>query len=250
MLKTFRFLPPGAILLATMLGAPVAVRAQENVPPRPFEGITVQGTGEVRIKPDIARLNLGVQTQDKDVERASQSNAARTQSLIAAIRAQGVEARDIQTTGFSVSPQYDYRPRPNDANGTPQPVLTGYIVNNEVRVVARRVENAGRVLDAAIRAGANTAGGLSFDLNDRPTARDEALRGAVADALRKATVMSGAAGTGTVRLVALVEGSSDAPPRPIFTLARAAAAGAATPVEAGEIVVSASVTAYYAIQPR
>lgn len=244
-----RFTLAGALLCATTLAAPGAVRAQ-SVAPRPFEGITVQGAGEVRVKPDIARLNLGVQTQDKDVERASNDNATRTCALIAAIRAQGVEERDIQTAGFSIAPQYDDRPRPNDANGPQQPILTGYIVNNEVRVVARRVENAGRVLDAAIRAGANTAGGLSFDLNDPAVSRDEALRRAVADASRKATVMSGAAGTGAVRLVAIVEGSADVPPRPIFTLARAASAPSATPVEAGEIVVGASITAYYAIQTR
>ena len=210
----------------------------------------MQGTGEVRVKPDIARLNMGVQTQDKDVQRASSDNATRTQSLIAALRGAGVAERDIQTAGFSISPQYDYRPRPADANGPQQPILTGYIVSNEVRVVVRRVENAGRVLDAGIRAGANTAGGISFDLNDALPVRDEALRRAVADAYRKAAILSTAAGTGTIRVVALVEGSAEAPPRPMFSMARAAGAEASTPIQAGEIVVSANVTAYYATQAR
>lgn len=227
--------------------APPAV----NAPARPFEGLVVQGNGEVRVKPDIARLNLGVQTQDKDVQRASGDNATRTQALIAALRGAGVEERDIQTAGFSIAPQYDYRPRPGDANGAQQPILTGYQVSNEVRVVVRRLDSAGRVLDAAIRAGANTASGIAFDLNDRQPSRDEALRRAVADAARKARILSEAAGTGPVRPISIVEGSAEAPPRPLFTMARAAGgAEASTPVEAGEIVINASITAYYATQTR
>jgi len=210
-------------------------------------GISVSGVGEVRIKPDIARLVLGVQTQDKDPQRASSQNAALAQAVIAAIRGAGVEARDIQTAGFSIAPQYDYNPRPN-ATGPQQPVLMGYQVSNEVRVTVRRVEDAGRVLDAGIRAGANTASGLSFDIQNRDEARDAALKLAVADCARKARVMATAAGLGPIRLLALTEGGGDSPrPYPVF--ARAMSADAAqTPVSAGEIVVSASVTANYGFE--
>jgi len=207
-------------------------------------GISVSGMGEVRVKPDIARLNLGVQTQDKDPQRASQQNAALAQAVIAAIRGAGIAERDIQTAGFSIAPQYDYNPRPN-TNEPQQPVLTGYQVSNEVRVTVRRVEDAGRVLDAGIRAGANTASGLSFDIQNRDEARDAALRLAVADGARKARVMATAAGLGPIRLLSLAEGAADSP-RPIFAYERAAVANSAqTPVSAGEIVVSASVTANY-----
>jgi len=210
-------------------------------------GISVSGVGEVRVKPDIARLNLGVQTQDKDPQVAAQQNAARAQAVIAAIRGVGIAERDIQTAGFSIAPQYDYNPRPN-TTGPQQPVLTGYQVSNEVRVTVRRVEDAGRVLDAGIRAGANTASGLSFDIQNGDDARDAALKLAVADCARKARVMATAAGLGPIRLLALTEGGA-ASPRPYPVFARAAMADAAqTPVGPGEIVVSASVTANYGFE--
>jgi len=228
-----------ASALAPQAGAQNAISIN-NTP----SGISVSGMGEVRVKPDIARLNLGVQTQDKDPQIAAQQNAVKAQSVIAAIRGAGIEGRDIQTAGFSIAPQYDYNPRPN-TSGPQQPVLIGYQVSNEVRVTVRRVEDAGRVLDAGIRAGANTASGLSFDINNRDEARDAALRLAVADCARKARVMATAAGLGPIRLLALTEGAADSPrPYPVF--ARAMSADAAqTPVSPGEIVVSASITANY-----
>jgi len=234
-----------ALCFVASLAAPRA-RAQNTITiPTTPSGITVSGMGEVRVKPDIARLNLGVQTQDKDPQVASQQNAMRAQAVIAAVRGAGVAERDIQTAGFSISPQYDYSQRPN-VTGPQVPVLIGYQVSNEVRVVVRRVEDAGRVLDAAIKAGANTASGLSFDLDNRDVQRDAALRLAVADAARKARVMSEAAGTGPLRLTSLSEGVSDSPrPYPVFARAMSADA-ASTPVSAGEIVVSISVTATYA----
>lgn len=249
--KSSRFL--ASCVLLTTLAAPITVRAQvPNAPARPFEGLVVQGNGEVRVKPDIARLNLGVQTQDKDVQRASQLNATRTQALLTALRGAGIEARDIQTASFSVTPQYDYRPRPVDQDKEPQqPILTGYQVNNDVRVVVRRIENAGRVLDAAIRAGANTSSGLNFDVENRQPSRDEALRRAVADANRKANVLADAAGKLPIRLSALVESGTDGP-RPFveFDRAMAVSVQAATPVAPGEIVINAGVTAYYSFGAR
>ena len=241
----------GAALLAPALAVPSqAQQAAPAAPARPFDGIVVQGVGEVRARPNIARLTLGVQTQDKDAQRAAQANATRTTALIAALRGAGVAEADIQTAGFSISPQYDYRPRPVDGAPEPaqpqQPILTGYQVNNEVRVVVRQLANASRVLDAAIRAGANTAGGVAFDLDDRSASRDEALRRAVADATRKSSVLARAAGIQRINLASIVEGSADSP-RPFADFARAevATTQASTPVAPGEIVVSATVTAYY-----
>ena len=236
---------------------PVIAPPPISVPLPPFEGIVVSGMGEVRLRPDIARLNVGVQTQDKDPQRAAQLNATRTQAVLAALLKAGVAKDDIQTSTFSITPQYDYRPRPNaGANEPQQPVLTGYQVNNEVRVVVRRLESAGSVLDAAIQAGANTAGGISFDLDDRTKARDEALRRAAQDAARKARVLLEANSTNgpiqvvtPLRLVALVENGADSGPRPMVAFARAEAASNTT-IASGEIVVSANVTAYYSTGGR
>lgn len=229
-----------------------AARGQERNAEMP--GITVQGTGEVRIKPDIARLSLGVQTQGADSTRAAAENADRTQRVISAIRGAGVAERDIQTQNYSISPQYDYRPRPAGQENVPPPII-GYLVNNTVGVVVRKIADVGKIIDAAIKAGANVAGGILFDLDDPAKARDEAMRKAVANAISKAeTLLDAAKGAQAIanpkiRLISLTEGGFSFP-RPVMEMAnmRAMAADAApTPVQAGEQVVSATVTARFAI---
>jgi len=224
--------------LLSLVSPPVRAQVISLNAPAP-SGVTVSGTGEVRVKPDIARLDLGVQTQNRDARRAASFNAIRAGRIIAAVRATGVAARDIQTTGYYLSPQYDYN------NRTGKATLTGYEVSNEVRVTVREVSNAGRVLDAAIRAGANTSSGVSFDLNDRNAAHDAALRIAAADASRKARVMATAFGLGSIRLLSVNENNTDAPREFANNAATLSSSTAPTPINAGEITVSASISATY-----
>jgi len=211
-------------------------------------GITVQGSGEVRVQPDIGIVTLGVQTQGPDSAKAAAENAAQADRVIAAARGAGVAEKDVQTSGYSISPQYDYRPQ---QQGKP-PILTGYQVNNTVRVTIRKIADVGKVLDAGIKAGANTAGGIAFDL-DEPTAaqaRDEATKKAVADAIHKAKVIADAAGVTQTKLIAISQGSI-AMPRPRFDaglkMRAMTAESQETPVATGEVTVSAEVSVRYAI---
>ncbi len=222
------------------VSSPVRAQVASTGNPAP-SGLTVSGTGEVRVRPDIARLDLGVQTQSKDPRRAASLNAIRAGRIIAAVRGAGIPARDIQTTSYYLSPQYQYAQRTGKAT------LTGYEASNQVRVTVRRVEDAGRVLDAAIKAGANTSSGVSFDLNDRNTARDAALRIAAADASRKARVLATAFGLGAVRLLSVNESNTDAPRTFTYNSATASTISAPTPVSPGEITISASITATYGV---
>ena len=152
----------------------VMASAEENL-------ITVQGMGEIQVAPDIARVNLGVVTQNVDSVRAAQENATKTDALIKAIKAQGVADKDIQTINYSVNPQYNYNQKPGE-NKPPQ--LTGYQVTNTVRVTVRKVTDAGKILDAGVKAGSNDAGSIAFDLSDatRDKAQADVLRLAVASA--------------------------------------------------------------------
>lgn len=208
-------------------------------------GIVVQGTGEVMVRPDIARLMLGVQTQAKEASQAARENADRTDALIKAIRGAGVAERDIRTSNYSINPNYDYRPQ---EQGRP-PIITGYIVNNNVNVTVRKIADVGKVIDAATNAGANMAGGIFFDIDDPAPARREALKKAVADAADKAKAIADAAGLGSISIVSVVEGSANFP-RPMLEMAdtRMAMAGraaASTPVQPGEQAVTATVTVRY-----
>jgi len=229
-----------------------AARAQNPVPPPPADpntGIVVQGSGEVNVRPDLARISLGVQNQATDSTAAAQTNADRTAKVIDAVKRAGVAERDIQTSNYSIYPQYENRPRPNPTQpGQFEQVLTGYQVSNTVRVTVRKIVDTGRVLDAAVKAGANVAQGIQFDL-DVPTAakaREEALGLAVADALRKARVIAQAAGVPQITLVAVVENGAPGPIRPVYEgMAMMKTADANTPVQPGENTVMASVTVRY-----
>ncbi len=227
-----------AAALLGLLCVPAARAQNPALPPAADSntGIVVQGSGEVNVRPDLARISLGVQNQATDSTAAAQTNTDRTAKVIEAMKRAGVAERDIQTSNYSIYLQYDSRPKPGQS-GLSEQVVAGYQVSNTVRVTVRKIADAGRVLDAAVKAGANVAQGIQFDL-DVPTAakaRADALRAAVTDALSKARVIADAAGVKQIVLVAIIENGAQGIIRPVYEgMAMMKSADAATPVQPGE----------------
>lgn len=205
----------------------------------PAEGITVQGHGEIKVKPDIALLLLSVTTQSQNQAEAVQQNAARTTALLAALRGAKIADKDIQTLSYTVQPQYDYKPSP--------PVLTGYQVQNSVQATVRDLTKVGFVLDKATAGGASEVGGVSFDLSDRAASQSEALRLAVGSAKLKAGVMADAAGVNLGRLLTLTEGGTAPVARPMLAMRAMAALAPETPIADQQITVSADAVLVYAM---
>ncbi len=211
------------------------------------QGMTTHGHGEIKVKPDIARLTAGVTTQDKDQAAATQDNARKMTALIAAIKSLKIADKDIQTQGYSVSPQYDY------GNGH-APILTGYQVTNSVQVTLRDLPLAGVLIDRATAAGATQVDGVTYDLSDRAAAQDEALTRAVTDARRRAKTMADALGVSLGNPLSLNDGEA-VTVQPLFVpqmrMARAMVADAApeTPIATQDITVTADVTLIYALGP-
>ena len=242
----------GALLAAfsmtTIANTAMPSYAQEAKAIQPFQGtaILVNGTGEVTIKPDIARITVGVQTRNTDSTVAGQENANKINAIIKAIKALGVAEKDIQTTDYSISPQFNY------VENKP-PVLVDYQVSNSVRITVRKIADSGKVLDAAMKAGANIANGIQFDLSDPQQARDEALAKAVADATRKANLMAKASGnTKPLILSELTENAINDGPRPVYamrSLGKLGGEDASTAVEAGETKITATVSAKFLVWP-
>ena len=197
-------------------------------------------------------VSLGVVTQNADAARASADNATKSATLAAAMKALGVAEKDIQTTGYNISPQYDYSQRKPGDNRPP--TIVGYQVSNSVRVTVRKIADVGRIVDAGVKAGANNADGIAFDLNDdtRAKAQTESLKKAVADARSKADALAQAAGVNSLSLYSLSEaGYSGSPIRPLEAgvMNRMSVAAPATPVQAGELTVSATITVKYRMRP-
>ena len=211
------------------------------------ESITAHGHGEVKIKPDIARLMAEVTTQAKYQDKAVQDNAGKMTALLGAIKSLKIADKDIQTQGYSVEPQYDY--------GNGQPRLTGYQVTNSVEVTLRDLTQTGVLIDTVTQAEVNrgvSLSGISYDLSDRAAAQDQALDAAVTEAMRRAHTMASVLGYA----LGSVESLSDTeavPVQPIFMarmqpMSAVAALAPATPISAQQITVTADVTIVYGIK--
>jgi uncharacterized protein YggE len=141
--------------------------------------ITVVGEGTVKIKPDIAQANIGVEVIRPTVKAASSGAKESMDAVLQALKEQGVDEKDIQTSGFSV-----WTERPYGPEGPADEVL--YHVSNQVAVTIRDLDTVGTVLDAAIEAGANNIYGVTFSLDDPSQVESEAREKAVSDAQAKA----------------------------------------------------------------
>ncbi len=204
--------------------------------------ITVTSTGTVTLVPDVARINLGVTVTQPTVEAARAEAARVMTAIIAAARGKGVAEKDIQTSGISLSPQYQ-----SCSAGCPdQGKIVGYTMNEQVQVTVRDLDKAGSIIDAATAAGATNVNGISFEAADPDAAADQARADAIRTARTKADAMAKVAGVSVVGVVSIEE-SSGSTPVPYRAAQAFAADAPTTPVSPGTTEVSAAVTVVYEI---
>lgn len=229
----------GAIALLAAAAYSSVQAAEAVMAPRT---ITVSGDAEVASKPDQARLSAGVVTQADTAAAALTANSTAMNRVFAALRAAGIPENRMQTSNFSVQPQYPpFRPD----NQEPQRII-GYQVSNTVTVVVDDLTKVGPTLDALVRSGANQLGGIQFTIADPKPLAERARTLAVVDGAAKARTLATAAGVTLGPLMSIQETSS-VRPIPVFAMARAVAAEA-TPIAEGEERVGVNVTMTYAIQ--
>lgn len=202
--------------------------------------ITVTGQGVVEMAPDMATISLGVTSQAKTATGAMSDNSAATARVLELLTAAGLEARDMQTSGLSLSPNWSRVNSSSDA----EPQITGYVANNQVTIRVRALDQLGKILDSVVRTGGNTFNGLSFGVQNPDPAMDKARQLAVADAQRKADLYASAAG---VRLGAIIELSEAGGGVPQPRMLREMAMSVAVPIAGGEVSLSASVTIVFDI---
>ncbi|WP_416908999.1 MAG: SIMPL domain-containing protein [Polymorphobacter sp.] len=195
---------------------------------------------EVARAPDLVTLSGGVSTTAPGAAAAMAENAAAMRRVVAAVAAAGVAARDIQTEGLSLQPQYDYSDR--------KATLTGYQARNMVRLRLRDVDRVGALIDAMVKAGANQISGPVFAIEKADAALDEARRAAVAKARARAALYAEAAGLKLVRIASISESGGQMPePRPMLRMA-ADSVAESTPVAPGEVAMVAGVTMEFVLE--
>jgi uncharacterized protein YggE len=226
------------LLAAVALAATVAAAPAFADSPHLLQ---VTGQGEVRAVPDEAQLSAGIVTTGATAADALAANRSAMNAVFAALKAQGIAERAIQTSGFSVSPQYDPS---NDRKGPPR--IIGYEVSNQVSVTLTELPKLGATIDALVASGANSLGGVSFTIRDPKPLLREARAAAVKDAIERAQTYAQAAGIALGRVVAIGEGGG-AMPHPVYR-AMSVMAAAPTPTAPGEESVSASVAMSFEIK--
>lgn len=202
--------------------------------------INVSGQSKVTASPDFATISLGVVTEDKDAKAAQKANAESMDKVIASIKALGIDEADIRTVNYSISPVYSY------IKETGESVITGYRVNNSVSVTVRDLNKTGSVIDAAADSGVNTSSSISFGISNYEDYYNEALKNAVLAANRKANTIADALGVKLKGAVTINEGGGYNPlTNWAVTDMRVEEAGAATPIQAGTMEITAYVNIAY-----
>ena len=243
-----------SLLVPSLVFAQVATQATTQPQP-PY--IAASAMGESRVTPDRAVIQVTVDARSSSAGAAGAELRTKQESVTEAIKATGVAPAQLRTTTYRVAPEYA-EPEKGKA-----PKITGYRATNTIRVEVRSVDNIGKVIDAALGAGATVIPSMSLFSSNTDAARREAVQQAVTKARGEAEIAATAAG-GT--LGNMIEMTIDPAmvPRPYFENVVATSGAVAmssdgaryplpmpmsTPVEPGESLVMASVRVRWQFNP-
>jgi len=235
-----------ALSAVLAIGVATAAAAQQSLTGSSAQPqIVTTATGEATLVPDRGHITFAVEQRAATAAAAGTANARIQGAVIAALRAKGVQAEHITTSGYSVLPDEQY------PKGERK--VVGYIARNAVVVDVQRIEQVGGLIDAALGAGANSIGGLRYYSTQFESVRRTALERAVSKARADAEVMARAAG-GSLGTPLEIAAQPAGVPRMmsdfVVTSARTLSADVSTPVEVGEQTVTVTVSARWVFLPN
>lgn len=208
--------------------------------------VSVSGTGEVYVTPDIGSVSFSVVTENRDVSVASDENATKMNDVIEYIKSESVESKDIKTSGYNISPRYEWN------NDTGKRSLVGYEVTQTISVKIRDLSKVGTIISNATSKGANDVSSLSFVIDDDEEAKAQAKELAIENAKKKAEDLEKMLGIKMVRIVSYSEYSSDMLRATSYDYAvnelMKVTNSIAPTIEVGENKVTSTVTITYSIK--
>lgn len=224
-----------AIASHRLIGKPENVR----------DTISVSGIAKLSVKPDIARVNIGVLSTGSNVAATQKQNTDKMNAITNAIKGFGVKDDDIQTSNYNIYPQYDW------TDG--RQVLRGYQVSQQLSIKVRDLEKIGDILTKSGELGSNQVGGVSFEVDDTTAIQKQARDKAIADAKEKAEVLARSLGMQLGKVVSFSEDYGSNPVPMMYNsynkVMADEAAGAASPeIQSGSLDVSKSVTITFEIK--
>ncbi|HCC07302.1 MAG TPA: SIMPL domain-containing protein [Clostridiales bacterium] len=204
--------------------------------------ITVSGEAKVKVAPDIAYVNVGVRTEGKTAVAAQQANAQKMTAVIDAIKKAGIDAKDLKTSNYYVNQMYTYE------NNTSK--VTGYEATNTITVKVRDITKTGDIIDIASKMGSNITNGVTFGLVDETASYNEALSIAMKNAQGKANALATVVGVQLDKPSRISEDSYGGGAQPMYSnqamnMKAYDSVESATPVESGDIEITARVSVEY-----
>jgi uncharacterized protein YggE len=208
-------------------------------------GLSVSGTGEVQVTPDIALITLGVQAEAKTVAEAQQQANQSMSAVMAALTTNGIADKDVKTTNYSIQPIWVYPTKPD---GTSQRTLEGYQVTNMVNVTVRSVDKTGAIIDAVTASGGDLTivDNISFTVENPKPYADQARELAIKDAIAKAQQTANVAGVSLGKIIYISE-SGGSVPVPIAYRDAALEVGG-TSISSGQLEISVSIQLVYTLE--
>jgi uncharacterized protein len=204
--------------------------------------IEVGGNGEIQAAPDLATLEIAIETHAASADHAAGLNGALAEKVRDALKSKLGDKGRMWTGGYSLSPEYT-EPREG------KPTVTGYTAENSITVQTGELGLVGPLIDSAIGAGANRISSLNYSLREDSKARSEAIAKAAREAQTQASALADALG---VKLGPVIRASTESEVRPVpltrFAGAAAMASNVQTPIAAGQIMVPATVSLTYGIE--
>lgn len=196
--------------------------------------LTVTGSGVIEVSPNYVQLRVEVRTEGKELQQTQTENAEIMNRVIQSLLALNIPRENIQTAAFNIFPQYDF------LEG--KQVFRGYEVTNAITVKLSDIDKAGIVIDTAVANGANSVSSIQFGLDSPELVYQQALQRALQNAQLNAQTIAQ-----TMKLalypqpISIVEEQQQIGPERYKTLSLASSQ-MGTPIEQGEISISATVT--------
>lgn len=214
----------------------------ENAP----QSVTVSGEGTAYVKPDIAKITLGFRKEGKSVQSITEENTKVMNKIIDGLKALGVEEKDLKTTQYSISPQYNW----TEKDGR---VPAGYVLDQNVEIKIRNFDNISKILSLASTSGANMVGGLQFEVDDEEIARAKARQEAIKKAKAKAKGMAEASGLKLVKIIDISESYRNNYPQPMYRMGgdimlESAVLAPAPTIQVGQQEVNVTVNLTYRVK--
>ena len=234
--------------------AAMAEMASQGPPPDGSpSGIWVTGQSSISLEPDLAILDIGVESLETTVAEARVEAAQAMDAMLAVLTKWGVEEKDIQTRSLTIRPQYDYIEVVKEGVRTSEQVLTGYRVRNTASVKLRNLDDVGPIIDEVADAGGDSTriDGIRFTVEETEPFEDQLRREAVADAQAKAQRFAELTGVSLGDLVFITEIGGGVPVVGGFAeeaRVMAMAAQPATSVSGGELELQMAVQAVFSIR--